>query len=516
MIFASAKSASGIGQAAPRYFKFSAGLLRCGATPASSPELTLARRLLILVLILQVLTHLFWLSLSVHSGQVAIPWMMNQGLRLFDDILEQHAPGSSTLAALAQRILLLDPALTVKLLNVALVVAFTALVYLLARRLANSAAAGIAAALVWAWQAPVYGNVMLYFDTLLAFCVLAALLAYYSKSDESSPRWIVIMGLLMGAATLFKQQAWLAVAIMLLWLMATEGRPSRALAFAGTALLLPLLQWAILLAQGSLSSYIYWNWTFNLSGLMDGVPLDGDLFRKLLLSNMLVIPYVLLAWRERGRRPLLLALLWLASLSVLYPRFGEVHAMGHLALAAVMSGIVINKVGSALADWRPWKVMQAALAGLAIAIGLGWLWTGAASYLHLPLGPGATLGYDEFAELAAELKARKDADDTLFILPETDSTPQLHPLTDMLPPGVWIKGWRWYFRAEGVLERLKAEWAVEPPSWIVLFPQLLPTDEPGVPDLLAIVDERYHLVADVDAVYGHGPAEIYQLDAAFE
>ena len=62
------------------------------------------------------------------------------------------------------------------------------LIYLLAKRLAKSEPAGILAALVWVWQAPVYGNVMLYFDTLLALCVLAALLTYYAIRAQVVPR----------------------------------------------------------------------------------------------------------------------------------------------------------------------------------------------------------------------------------------------------------------------------------------------------------------------------------------
>ena len=364
----------------------------------------MARRLLIPLLIMQALTHLFWLSPSVHSGQVAIPWLMNNGMRLFHDILEQHAPGSSLLGAAAQRHLPFDPAQSIKLLNTLLVVLFTVLVYLLAKRLAESETAGILAALVWAWQAPVYGNVMLYFDTLLAFCVLAAMLLYYGKSEGPSTRQVILIGLLMGAATLFKQHAWLALGVMFVWLALKDGGWRSALVFAGAALLLPLIQWALLLAGGTLPGYIYWNWTFNLSGLMDGAPLDGDLFRKLLLGNLLVFPFALLAWRAAGRRGVLLVLMWLASLSVLYPRFGEIHAMGHLALASVMSGIVLAKIGPALAQPRGWDLARTTLAGLGFGIGLGWLWTGAASYLHIPLGPGATLGYDEFTEVAAALK----------------------------------------------------------------------------------------------------------------
>ena len=134
--------------------------------------------------------------------------------------------------------------------------------------------------------------------------------------------------------------------------------------------------------------------------------------------------------------------------------------------------------------------------------------------MHIPLGPGATLAYDEFRELAGLLNTRKEAGDTLFVLPETDSTPQIHPLTELPPPGKWVKGWRWYFKADHVLPGLKSEWADEPPTWIVVFPQLTPAGEPGILDLLTIVDERYQWVADIDEIYGHGKAQIYQLKPA--
>ncbi len=472
----------------------------------------MARRLLILLLILQAFTHLFWLSSSAHSGQVAIPWMMNRGMSLFDDIQEQHAPGSSVIGAAAQRLLpIVNPALLAKLLNTLLVLAFTALIYWLAQHLAGSATAGILAALVWAWWEPVYGNVMLYFDTLMALCVLAALIVYYARSEPPSRRQVFIVGILLGAATLFKQQAWLAVGVMLLWLIQAKLPWQSLLTYLGAVLLLPLALLALLLAHGTLPEYLYWNWTFNLSGLMDGVPLDGDLFRKLLLGNLLGFPFALLALRRVERGQFLLVLMWLAGLSVLYPRFGEIHAMGHLPFTAIMSGIVLAKMSPELVQWRAWDMPRVALAGLAIGIGVGWFWTGAASYLHIPLGPGATLAYDEFRELAAELNIRKEAGDTLFVLPETDSTPQLHPLTELPPPGTWVKGWRWYFKADHVLPTLRSEWADESPTWMVVFPRLIPAGEPGILDLLNIVDERYQWVTDIDEIYGHGQAQIYKL-----
>ena len=140
----------------------------------------------------------------------------------------------------------------------------------------------------------------------------------------------------MGAATLFKQHAWLALLVFGGWLVFAEGRRV-ALLYGLSALCLPLVQWLILGANVTFDSYLYWNWTFNLSGTMDGVRLDGDLFRKLLLCNVLVFPFALEAL-HRKRHMLPLILMWLATLTLLYPRFGEIHAMGHLPFTALMSG----------------------------------------------------------------------------------------------------------------------------------------------------------------------------------
>ena len=472
------------------------------------------RRLLILLLIIQALTHLFWLTPAAHSGQVAIPWMMIEGKTLFGDIWEQHAPGSSLLAAAAFRLIDIDRGLLVKLLNILLVVASTALVFVLAKRVAGDEWAGLLGAAAFVWWAPVYGNVLLYFDTLLALCVLAALAVYCRGHERASPRQIAAAGLLMGAATLFKQHAWLPLGLMGLWLLSTKSPRSVAI-YAAAALVPPLLQWIALWGAGLLESYIFWNWIYNLSGAMDGLPLDGDLFRKLLVTNALVLPFAALALRGE-RRHLILVVFWLATLSLIYPRAGENHAMAHLPLAAVMSGIVLARVLPPLADWRAWDAPRAALAGLLLAVGIGWLWTGAVSYIPTPVGAGKILAYDEFRDLAAALRDRADVGDTLFILPETDSSPQLHPLTGLLPPGLWVKGWRWYFQPERVLTTLAAEWEEAPPTWIIVFPDLTAAGQPGIGRLLDIVAARYELVFETADIFDHGPASVYRLKRGSE
>lgn len=475
-------------------------------------ESSLHRLLLLGMVLFQALTHLFWLSPSTHSGQVAIPWMMNRGMVLFGNIWEQHAPGSSLLGALAQSILPLEHDLLIKVLNTLLVIVITLLTYRLANKLTNNTNAGVLSALVWVWWEPVYGNVMLYFDTLLALCILSVLVIYYQREQENPTLFqVVLMGLLMGLATLFKQHAWLAVGIVGLWLLVIHRHPRIWIPYGVTALIIPVMQWGILLSQGLLDSYVFWNWGFNLSGFMDGVPLDGDFFRKLLLGNLLVFPFMLIALRREYRRYGLVILMWLATLVVLYPRFGEIHGMGHLPFACVMSGMVLAWLLPECKAWRTWDIPRQVIAGLGIAIGIGWLWTGAVTYIPTQLGTGAVLAYDEFRPLVAELKPLIADSDTLFVLPETDSTPQLHPMTGLMPPGTWIKGWNWYFEPDFVLPTLHDEWDANPPTWIIVFPDLLASGEPGIDALLAYVDTQYTLELTVEDVFLHGNADVYKL-----
>jgi hypothetical protein len=470
------------------------------------------RLFLILVVLFQGFTHLFWLSPSTHSGQIAIPWMMNRGRVLFGDIWEQHAPGSSLLGALAQSIIPLEHDLLIKLLNTILVVAITLLVYQLATKLSQNGSAGMLSVLVWVWWEPVYGNVMFYFDTLLALCILQALVVYFHHHNKPTLPQIIIIGLLMGLATLFKQHAWLAVGCFGLWLVIVHRHPRIWIPYGLAVLVIPVIQWGLLASQGLLESYVFWNWGFNLSGYMDGVPLDGDFFRKLLLSNLLVFPFMFIALRRENRRYLLLVLMWLATLTVLYPRFGEIHGMGHLPFMAVMSGMVLAWLIPDLNTWRTWDIPRQVIAGLAIAIGIGWFWTGAVSYIPTQLGAGAVLAYDEFRGLVAELQPLIDTDDTLFVLPETDSTPQLHPMTGMMPPTTWIKGWNWYFEPDFVLPTLHDNWDSIPPTWVIVFPDLVASGTPGITQLLERVEAQYSLTLTVDEVFLHGVAEVYRLD----
>ncbi len=462
------------------------------------------------VLLAQIVTHLAWLPISAHSGQVAIPWMMNQGRTMFDNLLEQHAPATSVIAALAMRLTNADPVLVTRMLNLIVILALTLLVFGIARHFGGTLA-GVIAGLIWFWWEPVYGNILFYFDTVVGLVVALALWLWLVL-EKRQRQWIapLVVGLLLGGATLAKQHAWAAVALFGLWLLIYERR--RLPAYIAGALVLPILMILLIAAQGNLQTYLYWNWIYNLSGMMKPIPPTGDFFRKVVLSNAFVPIFLLLALRH-DKWWWLILLLWLAAAADYVPDFGEIHAMTQLPFACVIGGVVLAIFWPELKSLRRLASAPAAnvaLAGLVIAGLVGWLWTGAAPYFSAPLGRAGIPAYDEFKPLVAALKPINQPGDTLFVLPETDSTPQLHVMTGLLPPGLWIKGWAWYFKAPNITNRLLTEWGAQPPTDIIYFPDLIPSGQPGIDPLVAFMKAHYHAVETVPNIVFHGDAMIYR------
>ncbi len=475
---------------------------------------------LVLILLAQAVASLGLLSTSAHSGQVAIPWMMNRGMTLFGNLFEQHAPLTSLIAAAAQRVLPFDPVNVDRLLNLALVLITTVLVYRLAYQLADrTPVAGVVAAGWWFLWQPVYGNILFYFDAVLGALFCAALLVWVEQGERRVRSAALVAGLLMGLATLAKQHAWAGVVAFALWLAFAHRRALWP--YLAGALAFPLLAVIVTAAQGTLNAYLYWTYAYNLSGLMPAGSLNPDLLRKLVMSSLFVPAYaVLTLFRDRREVRVLALLLWMSAAATLVPRIGDIHAIGHMSMSAVLTGVVAGILVSPPYGWRvQWQRLRGgsaaelALGGVLVAA-LAWVAiTAMAPYASRPFGASGIPANDEFKAVAAHLQALADEDSTLYVLPLTDSTPQLHSLSGLLPPGIWVKGWNWYWDAPGVSETLMAEWQDNPPEFVVLFPDLLVEGQPGITPFVDYVVTHYSQLETVPDVLFHGDAEIWRLNA---
>ncbi|GAB4574851.1 MAG: hypothetical protein Kow0077_23430 [Anaerolineae bacterium] len=188
--------------------------------------------------------------------------------------------------------------------------------------------------------------------------------------------------------------------------------------------------------------------------------------------------------------------------------------MGALPTLAIMSGTVGAKIITRI-HWhyslRNWlqksSVEHVILSGMVLTVMGGWVVTGVSPYW----GPRETPGYSEFVPIVERLRLSGVPGDTLFILPETDSTPQIHAMAEMLPPGLWVKGWEWYLRAPSITDRLLSEWASIPPDFIVYFPELALEQRPAIDMLLQFLYANYCPIITFSNIKHHGEAIIYRL-----
>jgi hypothetical protein len=475
------------------------------------------------VLLIQAAVHIFLLRPSAQVIPVSVPWMMNHSMTLFDEILDQHAPGVPVIAAVAQRLLPFDALESARILNLLLVLFTSVLVYALAKRL-HSAWAGAAAVLCWALWEPVYNNVLFYFDSLLGALIVAGVVAWFVTA--SNARWWLaplLTGLLLGAGALAKQHGWAAIVLFGMWLLVTRPRaraPWRDLAvFAASALMFSLLAVGVIAAQGNLETYIYWNWTYNFSGLMPSVAPKATLVFKLLLAGILAPAFAWMAFRTPGRRRdwLLVVVLAFAGATTLFPRAQELHAMGLLPMLTAMSGVVIAAAleqfhHQSLSAWfRQARLSERVVMGVALIVLVGWLRIGVIPYIPSELGFGSTPAYHEFDPLVERLRTEARPGDTLFILLETDSTTQIHVRSDMPPPGTWVVGWRWYLQALDIVDLLLEEWDETPPDYVVVFPQMIEGARPDIDPLVNFVHAHYETLATIERISFHGPATIYRI-----
>ncbi|MEP7294291.1 MAG: hypothetical protein ABI835_21055, partial [Chloroflexota bacterium] len=456
--------------------------------------------------------------------QLGIPWLMSRGMVIFQNLIENRPPATAAFLSLVFRLLpSAEPILIVRMLNLLLVLALTLLLGEIARRITGSLLAGLCTVIFWALWEPVYGNLLFYFDTLVG-ATFALTIFVWLITAERRLAWLApfLCGVLLGGATLFKQPAWAGVILFAIWLVFFARRGRQLPAFMIGALIVPLGAMAIFASQGTLDAYLFWNYRRYFSGIPNAGTLSGNTLRKFLLTNIFAPVFLLFTLRSDEKRVRWLVLaLWLAGGATLLPGWGEIYVMAHLPVLSVMSGIVIASVLSSL-DFgllrTPMRWLREArsetlvLAGLALALAFGSAWTIVVTYVPGPLGRAGIPAYDEFKPVAARLEAVRQPGDTLFMLPMSDGNPQLYVLTGMLPPGTFINSHKVFLTVPGVVDKLIAEWEVNPPKLIVDFPQARPEFEPEIVPLVAFMQAHYHPIDQVDDVPFNGDAIIYRLN----
>ena len=356
-----------------------------------------------------------------------------------------------------------------------------------------------------------------YYDLALSpfyFAVFALLM-----SRRNTLAWrMILAGLATGTGILIKQHAVMLVPVTLAWYVwhALAARINRrqaiglGLAYA-LALLLPIIAYAgyHYSQAGSLREFIYWNWTYNLTGDYHSAgslaPTLGQL-RRVLPAFLMLIPLAgSVASPASDLRPSRSTRIWLlifllVSASLQYPRYDTRHWATAFPFLATLSAIVCADLARQSSE-RQTKQHGRLRRYLVIAVILWWALNGL--LLVLPrlavAGPPYLREYSDVVELASLLEDRLPADGGLVLLPTDEGNSNLYYVLRRRPPRYWMMHLPW-FMGDYTNRRWLDAVEEEKPATLIYFTGRADLAK-YAPEILAYVAERYQAV---DAVQWQG------------
>jgi hypothetical protein len=379
--------------------------------------------------------HLFLLihlQFTAWPEVLSFPYLISKGFLLYKDAIHVYPP-------LLDFILLgIYKIFGFKLLSLE---AFTwvfillndLLVFSLAKKLSGQFWTAFAVLFVYVLLQPTLEGNMLWYDTALVTPLLASLYFYLVKKNY----WLI--GISLATAVLIKQTAGIFVLVFLGYLISQKIKVTRIilpLAIAGGLFLVYLL------ATHSLIQFIDWNlyypvvyWS-KFPGYVEITLGKKDYFILILLALPVFIGVV--------RRKFFLALLFLACLIMVYPRFSYFHLQPALALSVVSISYlkksliyIFSLVIFATITLPAWRS----------------LWNREAQFYSTT----------EFNQAKAVSDIVRPNEKVYFL----GAFSTLYVLADRQPPKIWTDNFGWYLEIPGVQQKIINSWETNKPSYIV-------------------------------------------------
>jgi len=462
---------------------------------------------LILIKVISYTLVLFPISLTL--GQGIDPWLIAHGKTLYVNIIDHRPPLIAYLIAFVQPLFGGNTLNTALVLHILTICVSLLGVYVVSIRLTHKPLIASLSILYFAALDSVFNNVLFTYEVALGliYCLIMVCLLDPTKITRLR---LLIVGMLMGLSCFVKPQTVFVGGVIGLWLL-VEPQTRKRVAWYVVGGVIPVAAiWGAYFIAGMFKDYWYWNFTFNQRyGFSDLTVITGDFIRRMLLIHIWLVPLALLAWqRFRTRDSLaryygLLIGMCLVTFAFQLPRSGEMHAAAGLPMVSIAAGIVIATL---------WHDRRESLMGFGLAVGVVLVVAVnvATSYIPTPAGFRAILGVNDLQPVVDWLDANSAANDSLFVIPEGDSTSQLHVFANRLPPDTYAILNEVTLLDPQVQNRLLSEWQRTPPDWIVYFPAIAKKAFPAsAQPLLDYLDAKYVPLHTIPNLLFYGDAIIY-------
>lgn len=286
---------------------------------------------LILIILANVLV-LSRLNFLAYPELFVYPYLTNNGLIPYRDILDQHFPGLMFLPINLGNLGMTTPE-AARIWQYGIVIITHLILYLVAKKFLGKRA--ILANIFFALWQPFFEGWVVWIDSFLAIFTLSSL--YFLKDKKYF--W---SGLFLGLALLFKQVVAPLIILVGIYLLFKE-RKFKIVFLFGLGVLIPTLFLILYITNlGIWKDFIFWTITFNMTTFAEMGRKYGTLSEWSRVIG--VYGFSLFAFFDKKVREdtLLIGVFLAGSLASIYARFDFVHLQPSLPFVALLSAISIN------------------------------------------------------------------------------------------------------------------------------------------------------------------------------
>lgn len=382
-----------------------------------------------------VLIHGFILTRLIYFPYPELfvyPYLLNQGLLPYGQILDQHFPGLMFLPINLNNLGMLNEQIA-RVWSIGIVVLIQLLLYIIGQKILASKTKALLVCLVYLFWQPFFEGYVLWIDSFLPLMLLPAFYFSYQAIMTKQLRPIWLAGLFLGLGVVFKQVVipLAGVVFILIWWYRRNWQT--VWQFVAGFLPLPLLMVAYYWSMGVLKDFWFWTVTFNLTTFAEQGK-KPPFFSGVVRLLGVYAPAVGLVLAER-KLALMLGVYIVAGLAAIYARFDFVHLQPTLPFVALATVLVIDRVV---------KLGWGKLAIVGYCLMLVW-WQAIFYRGHL----GETvLFFDPQTKLVAEkIKQYTQPGEEIFLF---GPVLHLYYLSETIPAGrVFVFQFPWFFHDAG-------------------------------------------------------------------
>lgn len=287
---------------------------------------------------------LFRLIFFPYPELFIYPYLVDQGLLPYKQILDQHFPGLMFLPINLHSLGMLTPNIA-RVWLVTVVLLTQIILFLITKKITKSSNIALLSSFLYLIWQPFFEGWILWIDTFLPLFYLPAFYFTYQALTERNIRAVFLSGLLLGLGLLFKQvtSPLIVLVFILIWI---RYKDFKILTFYLIGIFpVPVLMCLYLISIGVFSDFWYWAVVFNLTTFAKfgrKLPFLSEGLRMVTVYT----PALLSLMLKDFKLGVTLLVFILGSLASIYARFDFIHLQPSLPFVALGTALIFDRLKS--------------------------------------------------------------------------------------------------------------------------------------------------------------------------